>query len=138
MAAGVPARLTPFTARTGRQFGVQVGLALLVLAALARWRGHPTSSTVLAALGALLLVAGVAAPGRLGPVYRGWMGLALAMSKVTTPLFLGIVYFVVLTPLGLVLRAVGHRPLARPRGAASRWVARSADTATPARMEHQY
>jgi Saxitoxin biosynthesis operon protein SxtJ len=137
MATGIPAGLTSFTARDGRRFGVQVGLAVLALAGVARWRGHPTTAAVLGTVGALLLVGGVLAPARLGPVYRAWMGLAAALSKVTTPLFMGLVYFVVLTPLGLVLRAVGHRPLADGRGAASTWVPRRAP-ARPEGMEHQF
>jgi hypothetical protein len=128
---------TGFTPRDGRRFGVQVGLALLALALVARWRGHPTSAALLGAVGALLLAGGVFAPARLGPVHRAWMGLATTLSKVTTPLLMGLVYFVVLTPLGLVLRAVGHRPLARGRGAASAWVPRPGP-ARPDGMEHQF
>jgi hypothetical protein len=54
------------------------------------------------------------------------MRTALAISKVTTPVFMGIVYFALLTPLGLVLRLVGHRPLARRRGPATYWLERPA------------
>ena len=50
-------------------------------------------------------------PGKLGPVYRGWMRMALAISKVTTPIFMGIVYFVVLTPTGLLMKLFGRRPM---------------------------
>ncbi len=75
-------------------------------------------------LGGLLIIAALALPGRLGPVYRGWMGLALLLSKVTTPIFMGIVYLLVLTPIGLVLRLVGRRPLAQPSPTGSLWVRR--------------
>ncbi len=63
-------------------------------------------------------------PGRLGPVYRRWMGLAMLLSKVTTPIFMGIVYFFVVTPIGLLLRLMGRRPLARPSPTGSLWVLR--------------
>ena len=58
------------------------------------------------------------------PVYRGWMGLAAAISKVTTPVVMGVLYFLVLTPIGLLLRAFGHRPLAPSRGVSSAWIPR--------------
>jgi hypothetical protein len=51
------------------------------------------------------------------------MGLAHAISKVTTPIFMGIVYFVVITPIAAVRRAVGGNPL-RAHDGATGWVDR--------------
>lgn len=94
-----------------RKFGLTLGLAFGALAGIAAWRGHGTAAAILGALSALLIAAGIVAPGTLGPIERAWMGLALAISKVTTPIFLGIVYFLVLTPVGLLRRTVGGHPL---------------------------
>ena len=121
LAQGIPARLSP---REGRKFGLAVGMAFLVLAALSRWRGHQVAPAVLAALGGLLFLAGVTIPGRLGAVHRAWMGLALAISRVTTPLFMGLIYFVVLTPTGLLMRLFGKHPLKRRAANGSFWVSR--------------
>lgn len=121
VATGIPARLTP---AEGRRFGLTVGAAFLVLAGLMWWRGRMPGLITFATLGSLLVLAGLAVPGRLGPVYRGWMGLAGLMSKVTTPIFMGIVYLLVLTPLGFVLRLTGRYPLGRPDPTKSVWVVR--------------
>jgi hypothetical protein len=51
------------------------------------------------------------------------MKLALLISKVTTPIFMGIIFFLVLTPAGLIARAVGHRPLVH--GGSSNWIPRT-------------
>ena len=115
----LPARLTP---REGRRFGLTVGLAFLVLAGISRWRGHDLSPLVLAGLGGALTVAGLAIPGYLGPVFRGWMTLGQLISKVTTPIFMGLLYFVAITPMGVVLRALGHKPLEAPDTKGSYWV----------------
>jgi hypothetical protein len=56
---------------------------------------------------------GVAAPMALRPVYRGWMRLGILLSRVTTPLIMGLVFFLVVTPTGLVRRALGKDSLAR-------------------------
>jgi hypothetical protein len=132
---GVPARLS---ARAGRRFGLQVGAAFLVLAAIASWRGHPRSAAVFGVLGIALLAGGLIVPSQMDPVYRAWMRLAAAISKVTTPLVMGALYFLVLTPMGLLLRAFGHRPLVPTRGASSAWVPR--DTAQGGRsdLKHQF
>ena len=89
MATRVPARLT--TAQ-GRRFGLTVGGAFLVFAAIAYWRGHSTSTAVLGGLGATLALAGLIIPAHLGPVERAWMRLAHLISKVTTPIVMGVMY----------------------------------------------
>jgi len=122
LAHGIPARLS---AADGRRFAITVGLAFVVVAGLAVWRGHRTPGVVAAALGVLLALAGLVAPAALGPVYRGWMRFALAISRVTTPILLGIVYFLAVLPVALVMRLFGRRPLSRTTpNAASVWVAR--------------
>ena len=107
--AGIPARLT---AAQGRKFGLTVGIAFLVLAALAGfWRHRETTAAVMGAIGALLVLAALAMPTRLGPIERAWMGLAKAISKVTTPVFMAIVFFIVVTPIGFLMRVMGRRAL---------------------------
>jgi Saxitoxin biosynthesis operon protein SxtJ len=127
LAHSVPARLSPgsYTATAGRKFGLTVGGAFTLLALIGRWRGHPTTFAVLGVLGILLVAAGLAIPTMLGPVERGWMKLAGAISKVTTPIFMGIVYFVILTPIGLLRRAFGGNALVHRSGPHGFWVDRN-------------
>ena len=124
MAHDVPARLT---AAQGRRFGVTVGIAFLVLAGLLWWRAHPVMSTVAASLGGALVLAGAVIPDRLGPVQRGWMRFAFAISKVTTPVHMAIVYVLVLTPIGLIRRTAGKNPLVG-RSSHTRWEERGAQS----------
>lgn len=119
MAERIPARLTP---REGRRFAFTVGLAFLVFAGLSYWRGHNLPPKILGGIGVSLLALGVVIPGQLSPVFRAWMGLAHAISLVTTPIFLGLVYFVVITPIALVMRVFGHDPLRRKKRAGGYWV----------------
>lgn len=53
------------------------------------------------------------APMTLRPVYRAWMRIGLAMSRITTPLILGIVFYCVITPFALILRILGKDPMRR-------------------------
>jgi hypothetical protein len=117
-----PARLSP---QEGRKFALTLTAAFAVLAAVSWWRSHPRTSTVFAIVAAVLLLAGLAAPTRLGPVRDAWMGLAHAISKVTTPVFMGLLYFLVLTPAGILRRTLGRNPLVRPAGP-SYWIDRDA------------
>jgi hypothetical protein len=134
LAGRIPARLT---AAEGRKFALVVGGALLVLGLLLWRRGHGTGGIVAAALAGALLLAGLAAPTRLGPVYRGWMALAHAISKVTTPVVMSIIFFLVLTPAGLLARLAGHRPLLRKSQADTYWHSRPAGERR-GDMNHQF
>ena len=121
MAAGVPARLT---AAQGRRFGLTVGGAFLVFAAIAWWRGHPTTTTVLGGLGGTLSLAGLIVPTLLGPVERAWMQLAHLISKVTTPIVMGVMYLLVLTPVGLIRRTLGGNPMVHAPEGGTYWKSR--------------
>jgi hypothetical protein len=106
--ARVPARLS---VAEGRKFGLLVGGVFLLFAGISYWRGHVIAPRVLAGLGGLLVLGGALMPGQMGPVYNFWMGIAKVLSKVTTPLFMGIVYFLVLTPMAVLRRKFGGNPM---------------------------
>ena len=64
----------------------------------------------------ILLVLGglaLATPLALKPVYHWWMRFGLLMSRITTPLIMGIVFYLVITPMGLVMRLAGKDSMAR-------------------------
>ena len=123
MADRIPVGLT---ASEGRKFAFTVGGAFLVFAAITWWRQHPTMFRVFGGLGVTLLALGLVVPAKLAPVERAWMGLAHLISKVTTPIFMGVIYFVVITPIGLLMSIFGKRPL-RVRTGTSYWVDRAPD-----------
>jgi len=64
-------------------------------------------------LALILALWALIAPVTLEPIYRGWMRMGLMIGSVTTPLILGIVFFLVVLPTGLVMRLFGHDPMAR-------------------------
>lgn len=76
----------------------------------------------------VLALWGLAAPRSLRLVYRGWMHFGLAISRVTTPLILTLVFFSVFLPAGLLMRLAGHDPMRR------RLCAKSESYREPSRM----
>jgi hypothetical protein len=126
-------------ARGLRQFALSTGGIVAVLFGLILpWlfdAGLPYWPWVLAAI---LAVWGLASPKSLGPVYRGWMRFGLAVSRVTTPLVLTLVFFLVFMPAGLIMRLTGHDPMQRrlsPDAASYREPSRAA---APESMEKPY
>lgn len=55
----------------------------------------------------------LAIPRTLRPVYRVWMRFGLLLSRITTPVILALVYFVIVTPMAAVLRLRRNDPMAR-------------------------
>jgi hypothetical protein len=115
-----PARLTP---REGRKFALTMAVAFGVLAGIAAWRGSPRATLVFGGLAEAFVLGGLLVPGKLGPVYRAWMGFAHALSRITTPIFMAVVYFLVIAPIAVIRRAVGGNPLRAHHGATG-WVDR--------------
>lgn len=56
---------------------------------------------------------GLVAPFSLQPVYRVWMRFGLLLSKITTPIIMGLVFYVVITPFALVLKIAGKDAMRR-------------------------
>ena len=64
-------------------------------------------------LGGLLILWGLIAPMTLSGVYRSWMKFGLVMSTVMTPLIMGVVFYLVFAPVGLVMKVFGKDAMAR-------------------------
>ena len=115
-------------ARALRRWGVVMACVTAVVGSLFRWvpwgpfaAMHGLAPWVWG-LGALALVtAGTGSPlGR--PVYRAWMSFAWLVGTALGTLALAIVFFGVITPMGLVARAFGRDRLeVRRRAGGSMW-----------------
>ncbi len=64
-------------------------------------------------IAALLMFLALTVPQSLRPVYQRWMQLGLILHKFTTPLIMGILFYVVITPMGIVMRIFGYDPISR-------------------------
>ncbi len=64
-------------------------------------------------LGGILVMTGLLMPASLRNVYRGWMRLGMVLNKVTTPIIMGLVFYLMITPIGLIRRLFAKDPLSR-------------------------
>jgi len=126
--------------RAERQFGLLVGGVFLLLAGWWTFRGRFSAVAPYAAvLGALLFVLGAVVPRALYWPNRGWMALAEALSYVSTRVVLAIVFFLAVTPIGIVKRMTGWDPLRRRgRPASSYWSAYPERQRDPRHYEKMY
>ncbi|MCK4306122.1 MAG: hypothetical protein KAY24_17915, partial [Candidatus Eisenbacteria sp.] len=93
-----------------RSFGLTVGAAFCILAALLLWKDRG-SWPIFAALGGLSLLMAGLAPMALRPIERVWMRVARAMGWVMTRVILGIIFLVIFTPAGLIMKLLRKDPM---------------------------
>ncbi len=100
--------------RAEREFGLVVGG---VFALLGGWWIFREKFEVIApaflTAGVLLVLLGAIIPKALVLPNRAWMKLAEILSFVSTRVILAIVFFLVVTPIGVVKRSLGWDPLRR-------------------------
>lgn len=86
--------------------------------------------------GATLLLAALASPAALRPVKRAWLFAGFLMGLAVNPIVLAVLFYLVITPCGLLLRLCGADPLQlRRHHRASFWRERSGP---PSTMKEQF
>jgi len=78
-------------------------------------------------LGGVFLLVALLLPSVLAPLNRLWMRFGLLLHRVVSPIALGIMFFVVITPMGWLMRAMGKDllRLRRDPHASSYWIERN-------------
>lgn len=123
----------PVTAKTAQQFGFLLALFILMVSMSVSWKHGVTSfALVLAGLSAGLALLAWANPLVYRPVFSVWMVLVFPVGWMMSRLILAMVYFVILTPIGLFLRWRGHDPLSL-KDAEKKTYWEKKDAAVPAR-----
>jgi Saxitoxin biosynthesis operon protein SxtJ len=105
------------TFRAEREFGLLVGAVFSLLGVWWFYRGKfATAAYVFTIAGAALIILGATLPSLLIVPRKYWMKLAEGLSYVSSRIILAIIFFLVLTPIGVIKRALGWDPLQRRSG----------------------
>lgn len=89
-----------------KKFGVTMGTAFLVIGTIIFLK-HKQINQVAGALSAAFFLSAFTLPGALKPLYIFWMRLALVLSWINTRLILTALFYLILTPIGLLMRIFG-------------------------------
>lgn len=98
-----------------REFGLTTGaiIAGLFGLVLPLLFGHWPPHTWPWILGTVLIVWALIAPKTLNPVYKIWMKFGLIMGAINSKIILGVVFYVMMAPMGLIKRWFGSDPMQR-------------------------
>jgi Saxitoxin biosynthesis operon protein SxtJ len=126
--------------RAEREFGVLVGLMAILIGSWRLYQGRQGAfATGLLGVGSALVILGFFFPKALVLPNRWWMALAKWLSLITTPIILGIIFFLVVMPIGMIKRLFGWDPLRRRApSAASYWGPYNARQRDPHHFEKMY
>jgi hypothetical protein len=123
-----------------RSFGLLFA-AICAAAAGHAWYRQKGAPVVGIWLGAALLILGLAllAPGVLAPFNRAWRRLSELLGRVVSPVVLGVLYFLLLVPAGLLGRLFGRDELRlKKQPGHSHWLARDPPGPAPDSLKHQF
>jgi hypothetical protein len=96
-----------------RCFGLMVGGIFAVIGLWpVVWRGQDYRLSALA-LAALLIVPALVFPSSLKPVHKLWMKVGHVLGWINTRVLLGAVFFLVVTPMGMIRRLLGKDSMAK-------------------------
>jgi small-conductance mechanosensitive channel len=122
-----------------RNFGITVGIVLILIAGLLFWK-QKDSFLYFGILGALLISAALVKPLILKPLNKAWMTLAILMGWIMTRVILTILFFIVLTPTAFIAKLFrkDFLDLKIDKSKSTYWVKREKKNFTPEDYEKQF
>lgn len=128
------------SARELRWFGVLLALFFGVIGILVRFNSGEGPAIAVWGGGATLAAVYAVVPAVRRPLYLGWMYAAFPIGWTVSHLVLAAVYYLALTPIGVLARLFGHNPMQRgfDPAADSYWKRRPPREEDPARYFKQF
>lgn len=99
-----------------RQFGLVVGGVFSVIGLWPVMFRADSPRLWAMILGSLLIALGAMVPQTLRQVHQGWMKIGHVLGSINTKIILGIIYYLLITPMGIVMRLMGKDPMHRAVG----------------------
>ncbi|MFC1480174.1 SxtJ family membrane protein [Candidatus Omnitrophota bacterium] len=123
-----------------RQFGIVLGIILGIFGGIHLLKGHANAYPWFFAFALGALIVGVFLPQLLRPVFIVFTKVAHAIGWFNTRVILMLLYYLILTPIGLVMRLFRNDPLNRKidKDAQSYWIKTSEATAIKENLEKQF
>jgi hypothetical protein len=125
-----------------RSFGLLFGVVFTLLAAYGRFFKTWPSAVLLSlvAIAVAFVLLGFVAPKVLRPLNWLWFQLGQLLGKIVSPIVLGAIFFLMLTPVSLVTRLFGRDELRLKRKASqtSYWLDRAPPGPEPESFKNQF
>lgn len=94
-----------------RKFGVAMIVGFAIIGGVFYWRGHAQIAYGCFIFGATAGALGLSGLKIALPVYWAWMSIAFVMGNVMGRVILGAVFYLLITPIGIMRKLAGADPL---------------------------
>lgn len=94
--------------KTLKKFGLTFAVVFIILGSLFWWRGKNYYFYCFI-FSSIFLITGFLLPLLLKPIYKLWMALALVLGYVMTRVILSVLFYSILTPVGLIGKLLGNQ-----------------------------
>ena len=91
-----------------RKFEITFGIILLIVSGFLFWK-EKESLQIFLAIGIILFLTAIALPSVLKPVFWIWMIFAIILGWFMTRVILSLLFFLIFTSIGLILRLFGNQ-----------------------------
>lgn len=124
---------------SNRSLGLVFAAFFVIIGLLPLLKGGGLRLWALVVSGVFLLAA-LAFPSVLAPLNRLWTRFGLLLHKIVSPIVLGIMFYLVITPTGLLMRVLGKDLLRLKfeRRAGSYWIERTPPGPAPDTLKDQF
>jgi hypothetical protein len=124
---------------SNRNFGFVFTVAFLVIGLAPLFSEAPVRFWSLGMALAIFLIA-LASPAMLAPFNKLWGRLGLFLGRIVNPIVLGIMFFGIISPTGLIMRLFGKDPLLLrlEPSKKSYWISRVPPGPSPESMKNQF
>jgi hypothetical protein len=122
-----------------KKFGITMGIILTIIGLYLLWKNNDYFQYFLF-LGAAFSLLGLILPTALKHVYKVWMSLAVVMGFIMTRVIMVIIFYLLVTPIGLIAYITGKKFLDMKidKNAKSYWLARDQSLKVKADYERQF
>ena len=93
-----------------RSFGVMIGIIFLLIAGFLIYKDKESFQMLLYIAGSFIGL-GLLIPILLKPIYILWMAFAIILGWIMTRLILSLLFYVIITPIGVILKIIGKDSL---------------------------
>lgn len=130
----------PVQGGSARSFGFVFAALFAIVGLVPLVFGDGNARWVLVLIGGVIFAVALVRPGVLQPLNRGWIALGLLLQRIVSPIMLGVVFFGVVLPTGLIMRALRRDllRLAREPEAETYWIVREPPGPDPESLYEQF
>jgi len=132
--------ITDYFSHSERKFGFLFALLFEGLSVYAYYKSwHQTAVAASSVMGGMILLFSFFSPQCLAPFNKAWIWLGQAMGRIVSPIVLGIIFFLLITPTAIAGRLLGRDELRmKKHNVISYWINRAPSGPAPDSFKNQF